>query len=43
VLLHAVLLGSDSGLIWVQLMYLATAATVFFLAFYRVLDRAIAI
>jgi len=39
VLLHSVLMGSDSKLLGVQLLYLATGSAVLFLTIYRILAR----
>lgn len=39
VLIHAWLLGTDSGLLWVQALYLSTAGSVLFLTVYRLLER----
>ena len=39
VLLHSVLIGSDSKLLGVQMLYLATGSTVLFLTIYRILAR----
>lgn len=34
---HSILIGSDSGLLAIQVMYLGTASSVWFLTFYRIL------
>jgi len=36
-LAHAIFLGSDSGVLWIQAMYAATAGSVLFLTYYRIL------
>ena len=36
-LVHAILLGSDSGQLWVEALYLVTGGSVLFLTYYRIL------